>query len=67
MYYGLQLLKPGGLMVYLTGSNFLRNGITYQTEKAELEKVCDILDAYRLPPVFKFSQVPTDIIVLKRK
>jgi len=45
----------------------LRNGITYQTEKAELEKVCDIMDAYRLPPVFKYSQVPTDIIVLKRK
>jgi type I restriction-modification system DNA methylase subunit len=67
MYYGLQLLKPGGLMVYLTGSNFLRNGITYQTEKAELEKVCDIMDAYRLPPVFKYSQIPTDIIVLKRK
>ena len=67
MYYGLQLLKPGGLMVYLTGSNFLRNGITYQPEKVELEKVCDIMDAYRLPPVFKYSQVPTDIIVLKRK
>ena len=67
MYQGLQLLKPGGLMVYLTGSNFLRNGISYQSEKLELEKLADILDAYRLPPVFKFSKVPTDIIVLKRK
>lgn len=67
MHYGLQLLKPGGLMVYLTGSNFLRNGITYQTDKLELEKLCDIVDAYRLPPVFKSSQVPTDIIVFKRK
>jgi type I restriction-modification system DNA methylase subunit len=67
MYQGLQLLKPGGLMVYLTGSNFLRNGITYQSEKLELEKLADILDAYRLPPVFKFSKVPTDIIVFKRK
>lgn len=67
MYYGLQLLKPGGLMVYITGSNFLRNGITYQTEKLELEKIADFMDAYRLPPVFKFSKVPTDIIVLKRK
>ena len=38
MYQGLQLLKPGGLMVYLTGSNFLRNGISYQSEKLELEK-----------------------------
>ena len=67
MHYGLQLLKPGGIMVYLTGSNFLRNGITYQSEKLEIEKLADIVDAYRLPPVFKFSKVPTDIIVLKRK
>jgi type I restriction-modification system DNA methylase subunit len=67
MYQVLQLLKPGGLMVYLTGSNFLRNGISYQSEKLELEKLADIVDAYRLPPVFKFSKVPTDIIVLKRK
>ena len=67
MHYGLQLLKPGGIMVYVTGSNFLRNGITYQSEKLELEKLADIMDAYRLPPVFKFSKVPTDIIVLKRK
>ena len=67
MHQGLQLLKPGGLLVYLTGSNFLRNGISYQSEKLEMEKLADILDAYRLPPVFKFSKVPTDIIVLKRK
>ena len=67
MHYGLQLLKPGGVMVYLTGSNFLRNGITYQSEKLEIEKIADIMDAYRLPPGFKFSKVPTDIIVLKRK
>jgi type I restriction-modification system DNA methylase subunit len=67
MHYGLQLLKPGGIMVYVTGSNFLRNGISYQSEKLEIEKLADIVDAYRLPPVFKFSKVPTDIIVLKRK
>jgi type I restriction-modification system DNA methylase subunit len=67
MHYGLQLLKPGGVMVYLTGSNFLRNGISYQSEKLEIEKIADIMDAYRLPPVFKFSKVPTDIIVFKRK
>jgi len=67
MHYGLQLLKPGGIMLYVTGSNFLRNGITYQSEKLEIEKLADIVDAYRLPPVFKFSKVPTDIIVFKRK
>lgn len=67
MHYGLQLLKPGGIMVFITGSNFLRNGISYQSEKLEIEKLADMVDAYRLPPVFKFSKVPTDIIVFKRK
>ena len=67
MYYSLRLLKPGGLLVFITGSNFLRNGISYQGEKMELEKLCDLVDAYRLPPVFSSTKVPTDIIVLKRK
>jgi type I restriction-modification system DNA methylase subunit len=67
IYYGLKLLKPDGLLIYLTSSNFLRNGITYNFEKDEIGKLADIIDAYRLPPVFKASQVPTDIIVLKRK
>jgi hypothetical protein len=67
MYYGLKMLKAGGLLVYLTSSNFLRNGISYNLEKEEIGKIADILDAYRLPPVFRFSQVPIDILVLKRK
>jgi hypothetical protein len=54
-------------LVFITGSNFLRNGISYQGEKMELEKLCDLVDAYRLPPVFSSTKVPTDIIVLKRK
>ena len=66
-YYGLKLLKKGGLLIYLTSSNFLRNGIAYNLEKNEIGKIADIVDAYRLPPVFKFSKVPTDIIVLRRK
>jgi type I restriction-modification system DNA methylase subunit len=67
MYYGLKLLKPGGLLVYLTSSNFLRNGISYNSEKDSIGKLAELVDAYRLPPVFRFSEVPTDIIVLKRK
>jgi len=66
MYYGLRLLKPGGLLIYLTSSNFLRNGISYNQEKDEIGKLATLIDAYRLPPVFKSSQVPTDILVLKR-
>ena len=67
MYYGLLMLKPGGLLVYITGSNFLRNGNTYNSEKAEMSKIADLVDAYRLPSVFKFTEVPTDILVFKRK
>ena len=67
MYQGLQLLKPGGLLVYLTSSNFMRNGISYNDEKIELQKIADFVDAYRLPPVFKSSQVPTDIVIFKKK
>jgi len=67
MYYGLKLLKSKGLLIYLTSSNFLRNGITYNSEKEEIGKISDIIDAYRLPPVFKSSQVPVDIIIFKKK
>lgn len=67
IYKCLQLLKPNGLLVFIIGSNFLRNGSTYNAAKAELAKMCDLLDAYRLPPVFKHSEIPTDIIVLRRK
>lgn len=67
MYYGILLLKPGGLLIYLTSSNFLRNGISYNSEKREIGKLADLIDAYRLPPVFRFSVVPTDIIIFRRK
>lgn len=67
IYKCLQLLKPNGLLVFIIGSNFLRNGSSYNSAKVELATMCDLLDAYRLPPVFKFSEIPTDIIVLRRK
>ena len=66
-YYGLQLLRPGGLLIYVVSSAVLRNGIKYYDVKKEIGKLADIVDAYRLPPVFEHSEVPTDIIVLKRK
>ena len=66
MYYGVKMLKPGGLLVYLTSSNIMRSGITYQGEKETIGQIAELVDAYRLPPVFKFSQVPTDIIILRK-
>ncbi len=67
MYYGLLLLKPGGLLVYLTGSNFLRNGITYNKEKELIGIMADLVDAYRLPSVFDKTDISTDIIILRKK
>lgn len=66
-WYGLQMLKKGGLLVYIVSSNFMRNGLTYAGAKDEIGKIADLVDAYRLPPVFKFSEVPIDIVVLRRK
>jgi type I restriction-modification system DNA methylase subunit len=67
MYYGLQLLRAGGLMVYLTSSNFLRNGLTYNSEKELIGSLADLIDAYRLPPVFAKSGVAVDILVFKKR
>jgi hypothetical protein len=67
-YHGLRMLKPGGLLVYLSGSNLLRNGYTYNDEKRAMQELgCELLDAYRLPPVFAHSEVPTDILVMRKK
>jgi len=67
MLYGLKLLKKDGLLIYLTGSNFLRNGDAYNDSKKELEKIATLIDAYRLPPVFKTSEVPVDIVIMRKK
>jgi len=66
IHFGLELLKPGGLLVYLISSNFLRNSEKYNYAKDRFGKVCSLVDAYRLPPVFPRSQVPTDIMILKK-
>tara|TARA_R110001592_G_scaffold43005_1_gene139501 strand:- start:27076 stop:27831 length:756 start_codon:yes stop_codon:yes gene_type:complete len=67
MFKSLQLLKRGGLLVFVTSSNIMRSGVSYQGEKEKISELADLVDAYRLPPVFKHSQVPTDIIILRRK
>ncbi len=67
-YHGLRMLRPGGLLIYIAGSNVLRNGYTYNDEKRAMQELgCELLDAYRLPPVFAYSEVPTDILVLRKK
>jgi len=67
MYYGLKLLKKDGLLIFLISSNFLRNGNTYNNAKDEIARIGELVDAYRLPPVFKASKVPVDILVMRKK
>jgi type I restriction-modification system DNA methylase subunit len=67
MYQGLLLLKPGGLLVFITGSNFMRNDKTYTKEKQWIGEYAEFVDAYRMPKVFKNTGVPTDILIFRRK
>ncbi|MBL6445692.1 N-6 DNA methylase [Fulvivirga sp. 29W222] len=66
MYYGLKMLKKGGLLVYIIPDRFMRNGATYSQMKKEMGWICKLLDAYHLPPVFPKTSISTDIIVLQR-
>ena len=67
MYQSMRLLKPGGLLVFITASSFMRNSKTYAREKELIGKYAEFVDAYRMPKVFKNTQVPTDILIFKRK
>ena len=67
IYHGLRMLKEDGLLVYVTSSNIIRSGLSYQKQKDHISELADLVDAYRLPPVFRYSKVPTDIIILRKK
>lgn len=67
MLQSMKLLKKGGLLVFITGSNFMRNDKTYQHEKEIIGEYADLVDAYRMPKVFKNTDVPTDILIFRRK
>ncbi|NRB52646.1 MAG: N-6 DNA methylase [Saprospiraceae bacterium] len=63
---GLDLLQPGGLLIYIIPSAFL-NG--QKTKPQELiDQKSELLDAYRLPNgIFSQTDIQTDIVVLKKK
>lgn len=67
MYQSMRLLKPGGLLVFITAQNFMRNSKTYEHEKKLIGKYAEFVDAYRMPKVFKNTAVPTDILIFRRK
>lgn len=71
MYFimrGVDLLKKGGLLVYIIPNSFMNNDKKYNDFKEKLAEKCDLIDGYRLPNgVFSHTDVGTDIIVLRKK
>ena len=63
---GLELLRVGGLMVFILPSGFIRNGYAYYGIKDAIARHAKILDAYRLPSVFKGTKVPVDLFVFQK-
>jgi hypothetical protein len=63
---GLEMLNPGGLMVFIIPSNFLQNASKYNKVKEKISKLATLVDAYRLPTgVFNTTDIGTDIVVFK--
>ena len=68
LWAGIQLLNPGGLLVYIMPSTFLSNDKTYGAFKNDIFKQADLLDAYRMPlRLFDFTGIGTDIVVFKKR
>lgn len=68
IYKALQLLKTGGLLIYITSINFMSTGLkTYAAAKKQIGEIAEFVDAYRLPSVFDNTPICTDIIVLRKK
>jgi len=66
----LDLLEVGGLLIFLIPSNFMRNGLLYQSIKAKIFEKATLVDCIRLPngkDVFENTEVGGDILVLRRK
>lgn len=63
---GLDLLKSGGLLIYIVPSNFLK-GSSFTGIAKRIAAKCTGLDRYYLGTgIFKTTDIETDIIVLRR-
>lgn len=71
MYFitrGIDVLKPGGLLIMLIPNTFLSNDNKYNDFKNKLIQKADFLNAYRLPNgIFGNTDVGTDILVMRKK
>jgi N-6 DNA Methylase len=70
---GLDVLKPGGLLIYVIGAEVANGGKLWLDKgitpcKEIITQRADLIDAYRLPNgIFERTDVVSDIIVFKRK
>jgi len=63
---GLDVLKKGGLLVYIIPSSFLDG--KENTIKKKIAAQANLLEAYRLPKrIFKQTDIQTDIVVWQKK
>lgn len=63
---GLDLLKPGGLLIYVSTANLFTKG--FESVKGVIAQNSDLVDAYLLPnKTFARTKVNTSIVVLKKK
>lgn len=63
---GLDCLKSGGLLIYVSTANLATKG--YEKIKEKIVEKADLVDCYLLPnTTFKQTKVNTSLIVLRRK
>lgn len=68
LFRGIDLLNPGGLLVMIIPSTFLRNSHLYNRTKLVIAERAELLDAYRLPnDAFPNTYVGTDILIFKKR
>ena len=65
---GLDLLKKGGLLVFVVPSSFLAYNVKSAKVKEKIASKVDLMDAYRLPiRTFETTDIGTDILLLRKK
>lgn len=68
LYYCAKLLKPGGLLMFVTASNFIRTGLSYQPSKEKALELLKFERAYRMPNEFmELTEVGADILIFRKK
>jgi type I restriction-modification system DNA methylase subunit len=65
---GIDLLRPGGLLVFIISSSFLDSSKSHSEVKKRIADKAELKDAYRLPNgIFKSTDIGTDIVVFKKR